>query len=59
MWIEDLTKALWMLNSRDIKWACCVWKIEDGYIYMTYHGLRFKVSDLVAEYDKEYGVSNS
>lgn len=58
MWIEDLTKALWMLNNRDIKWSCCVWKIEDGYIYMTNHGLRFKVSDLVAEYDKEYGVSN-
>lgn len=59
MWIEDLTKALWMLNNRDIKWSCCVWKIEDGYIYMTYHGLRFKVSDLAADYDKEYGVSNS
>lgn len=54
MWIEDLTKALWILNSRDIKWNCCVWKIENGYIYMTMHGLRFEIAELVAEYDREY-----
>lgn len=55
MWIEDLTKALWILNGYDIKWNCCVQKIENGYIYMTNPNLKFKISDLVAKYDEEYG----
>lgn len=59
MSIEDLTKAFWMLNAMDIKWRCCVRKVENGYIYMTQHCLRFEIAALVKQYDKEYGVSES
>ena len=53
MWIEDLTKALWMLNGKNIQYMCCVLKIEDNIIYMT-NGTKYLVYDLVAEYDQEY-----
>lgn len=56
MWIEDLTKAFWMLNGTLLKNNCCVWKVENGYIYMSAGELKFSVKDLVEEYDKEYGV---
>lgn len=59
MWIEDLAKAFWMLNALNIKWQCCVWKVENGYIYMTQHGLRFEIAELVKQYNKEYGVSEN
>lgn len=56
MWIEDLTKALWVLNGDKVKWMCCVWKIENDIIYMT-NSATFYIPDLVAKYDKEHGVS--
>jgi len=56
MWIEDLTKAFWMLNRTPLQWNCCVWKVENGFIYMTARDVRFAIKDLVEEYDKEYGV---
>ena len=54
MWIEDLTKALWILNDDLVKWMCCVWKIENNIIYMT-NGATFSIPALVAKYNKEYG----
>lgn len=57
MWVEDLTKAFWMLNQTP--WKCLVWKVEDGFIYMNARDVRFSVKDLVEEYDKEYGVKGN
>lgn len=51
MWIEDLTKALWVLNG--FGWICYVQRIEDNVIYMT-NGNKYSVKELVEEYDKEY-----
>lgn len=51
MWIDDLTKALWMLNGMSL--ICCVQRIEDNVIYMT-SGDKYSVKELVEEYDKEY-----
>lgn len=51
MWIEDLTKALWMLNG--VSLIGCVQRIEDNVIYMT-SGNKYSVKELVEEYDKEY-----
>lgn len=56
MWIENLTKAFWILNGDKVKWMCHVWKIENDIIYMT-NGATFYIPDLVAKYDREYGVS--
>ena len=56
MWIEDLTKALWELNASDIKWECCVEKIENGIIYMTNHTF-YRVDKLVEQYNENYGVT--
>jgi hypothetical protein len=53
MWIEDLTKALWMLNGSTAKWSCCIAKIVDNVIIFT-DGSRQTVQELVAQYDKEY-----
>ncbi len=53
MWIQDITKALWILNGTSLKWSCCVDKIENGFIYMS-DGQRFAISALVEQYDKEY-----
>lgn len=55
MWIEDLTKALWMLNGTDLRYNCLIQKIENGYIYTTVPGLRFEIKTLVEAYNKEYG----
>lgn len=54
MWIEDLTKALWMLNGKSDKWNYCVEYINDNVIRTT-DGMFYSVPELVAEYDKEYG----
>ena len=51
MWIEDLTKAFWMLNGLSL--ICCVQRIENNVIYMT-NGDKYSVKELVEEYDKEY-----
>lgn len=51
MWIEDLTKALWMLNG--MSHFCCIQRIEDNVIYMT-NGVKYSVKELAKEYDKEY-----
>lgn len=58
MWIEELTKALWVLNGDKVKWMCCVRKIENNIIYMT-NGVTFYIPDLAKQYDKEYGVSEN
>lgn len=56
MWIENLTKAFWVLNGDKVKWMSRVWKVENDIIYMT-NGATFYIPDLVAKYDQEYGVS--
>ncbi len=53
MWIEDLTKALWILNGDPLKWTCCIEKISDGIITMT-SGQKFSVAALVEKYNSEY-----
>jgi len=58
MWIEDLSKALYVLNYDIIRRMCCVWKIENNIIYMT-NGATFGIPELVAKYNEKYGVSNS
>ena len=54
MWIEDLTKALWELNATDVKYKCCVEKIENGIIYMTNHTF-YRIDKLVEQYNERYG----
>jgi len=54
MWIEDLTKALWMLNGSNLKWMARVFKISNGVIYLT-NGATFEIKELVKQYNKEYG----
>ena len=55
MWVEDLTKALWILNEQnDPKYLCCIQKIENGYIYTTVPGVQYSVAELVWMYDQEY-----
>ena len=55
MWIEDLTKALWELNAKDIAWTTCVEKIQDNIIYLS-NGTTYTVQELVQEYNDEYGA---
>lgn len=55
MWIEDLTKAMWMLNASPMVWKCCIRKIENGFIYFT-SGRTESIKELVEQYDKEYGA---
>jgi len=57
MWIEDLTKAFWVLNGDKVKWMCCVWKVENNIIYMT-NGATFYIPDLVTQYDREHWTQN-
>ena len=53
MWIEDLTKALWMLNGQQL--IDLVDHISNNVIVMT-SGTTYSVSELVEEYNKEYGA---
>lgn len=50
MWIEDILKALWVLDDR---YSICVDKIENGIIFFSDHTFK-RIKDLVAEYNKEY-----
>lgn len=52
MWIEDLTKALWMLNGLQL--INLVQEIKDNVIVMT-NGDVYSVIDLRNAYDEEYG----
>lgn len=55
MWVEDLTKAFWMLNEQtDPKFQCCIQKVENGYIYTTTPGVQYSVAELAWMYDQEY-----
>lgn len=51
--VEDLTKAMWMLNG-DSSITAEISKIQFGVISMT-DGTEYYLEDLVAAYDKEYG----
>ena len=48
MWIEDIIKALWILDNR---YSCCVSKIENGVIYFT-DGKTMSVKEGVEKYNK-------
>ena len=54
MWIEDLTKALWILNGRDDRYINLVDKITNNIIMMSDHTY-YMVQDLVKEYNEIYG----
>lgn len=52
MWIEDVTKALWMLNGEQL--IDLIEYISNGIIKMT-SGTIYTISELVEAYNKEYG----
>ena len=51
MWIEDLVKALWVLDNDSAKWYWTVEKIQGGYILMS-DNTRFTVKELADKYDE-------
>ena len=51
MWIEDLTKALYYLNSCELKHYNLIQKIEDNVIYFT-SGKKTTVDACEKAYDK-------
>ena len=54
MTIEDLTKAMWMLNADPLAWVITVQTIKEGKIFFD-NGQVMELSDLVRAYNEEYG----
>ena len=50
MWIEDLTKALYVLNATDYRRTLLINKIENNIIFFT-NGEWATVKELVSAYD--------